>query len=395
MKRIIVCLDGTWNDAARGRPPTNVVRIRNAVASRASDHVTQRVYYDEGVGTDDPVNRLTGGVLGAGLSLNVRQAYKYLARHYKPGDEIFLIGFSRGAFTARSVAGFIAACGLLTSENCTGLNEERAWRHYRLPSKDRPIGDEMRLKALCHPDVPIQCVAVFDTVGTLGIPNTALNWIGRGRFAFHDTRLGSAVRHALHAVALDEKRNAFKATMWEAPFNPTGPLPEVSQVWFPGVHADVGGGYQDGDLAGIPLDWMMRRLEALGVSFKMPMADQPAGNGLDPLAPMHESRSLPLYLPDRFGPHDRPVVGVAASEQSQRSRPQMVYDPIAEGVHRSVLERWSRDPAYRPRNLDYVMFEAGGEKLPVIDWDGSPMTPEAVAEAFPFVAEAERLATEP
>lgn len=387
MKRIIVCLDGTWNDADAGGTPTNVVRIRDALRSKGADgEVFQRIYYDEGVGTADPVDRFAGGFLGTGLGRNVRQAYKYLARHYEPGDEIHLIGFSRGAFTARSVAGYIAACGLLAPDACTGENEDAAWRYYRTASKDRASGDEKRLRERCQDRVIVKSVAVFDTVGTLGIPNMALNWIGRSRFAFHDTRLGTTVENALHAVALDEKRTAFKATMWEEPFNIVGTLPRIEQVWFPGVHSDVGGGYEDAGLGRITLDWMIRKLSGLGVAFDTWQPAETPGAGLEPTATIHESRTLPLYLPDRFGPHLRPLKGIAAADGSQRSRPQLLYKPIAEALHRSALDRWASDEGYRPPNLEYVMRVVEGGMLPVIDWDGGVMAPDAVAAAYPFVA---------
>jgi uncharacterized protein (DUF2235 family) len=387
MKRIIVCLDGTWNDADRGGTPTNIVRIRDALRSKGEDgQVFQRIYYDEGVGTADPIDRFAGGFLGKGLGRNVRQAYKYLARHYEPGDEIHLIGFSRGAFTARSVAGYIAGCGLLMPDACTGENEDAAWRYYRTSGKDRAVGDEKRLRERCHERVSVKSVAVFDTVGTLGIPNMGLNWIGRSRFAFHDTRLGTTVENAFHAVALDEKRSAFKATMWEEPFNVAGKLPRIEQVWFPGVHSDIGGGYEDAGLGRITLDWMIRKLMELGVAFDTWQPADASGKDLEPGATIHESRTFPLYFPDRFRPHFRPLKGIAAADRSQRSRPQLLYQPIAEALHRSVLDRWAQDKGYRPPNLEYVMRVVEGGMLPVIDWNGSVMTPETVAATYPFVA---------
>ena len=139
MKRIIVYLDGTWNTAERGGPTTNVVAIRDGLVSGLNAGIIQqRVYYDEGIGTADPIDRFRGGALGFGLSDNVRQAYKYVAKHYLPGDEIYLIGFSRGAYTARSVAGYIATCGLLTKANCTSEREAEAWTYYHTMPKDRP-----------------------------------------------------------------------------------------------------------------------------------------------------------------------------------------------------------------------------------------------------------------
>ena len=226
---------------------------------------------------------------GFGLARNVRQAYKYVCRHYTPGDEIYLIGFSRGAFTARSVAGYIAVSGLLQADACTTEREAMAWRYYHTMPKDRPSGDQRGLATSCHVGVKIKCVAVFDTVGALGIPG-AFNWIGRSQFAFHDTQLNTCVENCLHAVAIDEKRMTFPATMWEEPFNLDGKVPEVQQVWFPGVHGDVGGGYEEKDLSNNVLDWMIARLRALGVAFLPHAAPDPARRR--PLGAIHESRKL-------------------------------------------------------------------------------------------------------
>jgi hypothetical protein len=174
--------------------------------------------------------------------------------------------------------------------------------------------------------------------------------------------------------------------MWEEPFNLAGPLPHIEQVWFPGVHSDIGGGYEPAGLGRISLDWMMRKLASLGVSFDSPPSPQAPGQGLDPTATIHESRTLPLYAVDRFEPHLRPLLGIASADRSQRSRPQQLYKPIAEALHRSALDRWSRDGAYRPPNLEYVMRVVESGNLPVVDWDGSVMPPDRVAAAYPFVA---------
>jgi uncharacterized protein (DUF2235 family) len=292
VKRIIVCLDGTWNTAQRGGPTTNVVAIRDGLVADMKAPVAQRIYYDEGVGTGDPFDKLKGGAFGDGLAQNVRQAYKYIARYYVPDDEIYIIGFSRGAFTARSVAGYIAACGLLRDADCTSEREEAAWRYYHTMPKDRPSGDHAALRQYCHPDVRIKCVAVFDTVGALGIPGV-LNWIEQWRFSFHDTQLNTCVDNCFHAVAIDEKRMTFVATMWEQPFNLDGVVPTVQQVWFPGVHGDIGGGYSENELSTNVRDWMIARLRELKVEF-LPHVD-PDPKQRKSLGKIHESRKLVPY----------------------------------------------------------------------------------------------------
>lgn len=383
MKRILVCLDGTWNTAEGGGPTTNVVALRDSfVADLQPNAEQQRIYYDEGVGTRDPLDRLPGGGLGFGLARNVRQAYKYICRHYEPGDEVYLIGFSRGAFTARSVAGYVAASGLLKAANCTSEREAAAWRYYHTMPKDRPSGDRADLDAFCHPDVKIKCVAVFDTVGALGIPG-AFNWIGRSQFAFHDTQLNTSVENCLHAVAIDEKRMTFLATMWEEPFNLDGPVPNVQQVWFPGVHGDVGGGYSDNDLSNNVLDWMIARLRELGVAF-LPHA-KPDPERRKPLGPIHESRKLFPYGLSKIWPRDRPIDGFAVNEHSRRGTKKVKYQPIYEYVHRSALERWAADARYRPPNLREVLPMIANGYVEVVDWENTVMAPDVLRTEFASV----------
>lgn len=389
MKRIILCLDGTWNSASFRKPPTNVVRIRNAlVAGNAGPDVSQRVYYDEGVGSDDadPIDSWLGGAFGLGIGQNVRQAYKYLSKHYEHGDEIYLIGFSRGAHTARSVAGMIGACGLLRPEECSAEAEARAWAFYRLAKKDRAPGDERAMRRRCFSGVRVKCVAVFDTVGALGIPDNALNWIGKSKFAFHDTRLGPVVENALHAVAIDEHRGTFKATMWERPFNEAGEdCPKVQQVWFAGAHSDVGGGYSDhGELGQITLYWMIRRLLALGVRFdraKLKELAREIRKDLIPASEVHDSWNFRYQWLDRFRPHYRPIAGESV-KGSERGTPQLEYEPIEEFVHSSALERCLAKADYRPRNLRRVASGIARGAIPVIDRRGRPMTAEAVVARY-------------
>jgi uncharacterized protein (DUF2235 family) len=378
VKRIIVCLDGTWNTAQRGGPTTNVVAIRDGLVADMAAPVAQRIYYDEGVGTRDPLDALPGGGLGFGLGRKVRQAYKYICRYYEPGDEIYILGFSRGAFTARSVAGYMAACGLLTAANCTTEREEAAWRYYRTDRKYRSPGDELDLRKFCHPDVRIKCVAVFDTVGALGIPG-ALNWIARWRFAFHDTQLNMSVENCFHAVSIDEKRMTFVATMWELPFNFEGDLPNVQQVWFPGVHGDIGGGYTESDLCNVALDWIILKLQGLKVEFKAEQARPPTPNAI---GVMHESRKLPLYGLSWLWPRYRPINAITAKKGSRRGDDVVQYRPIKEYVHRAALDRWKADPKYRPVNLGAVLRIIEYNDLEVIDHDGSVMAASDVAREY-------------
>jgi hypothetical protein len=243
--------------------------------------------------------------------------------------------------------------------------------------KDRAAGDSVELRAFCHPDVKIKCVAVFDTVGALGIPG-GLHWIGRRRFAFHDTQLSTCVENCFHAVAIDEKRSTFLATMWEQPFNLDGPIPKVEQVWFPGVHSDVGGGYSEDDLSRITLGWMMGKLRDLGVEF----SEHTEPKDLNPRGLLHESRKLPFSLLSWLRPHDRPIATVPPNKRSKRGSAIVEYRPMGEFVHRSALDRWQASTKYRPINLEVVLPVIARGYLPVIDWDGSVMPEARVLSEF-------------
>jgi uncharacterized protein (DUF2235 family) len=288
-KRIVIACDGTWN-----RPdqlhhgeitPSNVTKLALAVAD--DDGGTEQcVFYERGVGTGGAVDRIGGGAVGIGLSQNVLAPYRYLAEHYVPGDDLYLLGFSRGAFTARSLAGLIGNCGILRPEHLGAV--DAAYALYRSRAKStRPNSNEARLfrRTYAHREqpresehryvedrTPIRFLGVWDTVGALGVPipapvpKKAREYLSR-RWSFHDVQLGSHVWHAAHAMAIDERRRPFEPTPFErqadAPAAQT-----IEQVWFTGVHSDVGGGYPDPGLADIPLLWMADRAAAHGLAFK-------------------------------------------------------------------------------------------------------------------------------
>ena len=283
-KRIIVCCDGTWNDADSAGEFTNVVRIARAILpidGRGGQETAQIVYYQSGVGTGaDLVQHVLGGSVGLGLSRNVRDGYGFIASNYCPGDEIFLFGFSRGAYTARSVAGLIGYAGLLQK----GDMDEFAlvWEGYRLKGQlDRP--DVLVHFPLRHKDVPIKCIGVWDTVGELGIPGH-LDEIFTQFYQFHDTTLGPHVENAFHALALDERRPDFAPTLWvqSADAGAKGNQ-QLIQVWFPGVHSNIGGGYEEHGLSDVSLAWMASRVEpllALNVEYLKTRQDRRNGWGL-------------------------------------------------------------------------------------------------------------------
>ena len=281
-KRLIVCCDGTWNTpytTSAGDPcPTNVIRLALSIAETDAEGQRQCVYYHPGVGTGR-WDHLRGGGLGVGLSANVQDAYLFLVDNYEPGDSLYFFGFSRGAFTARSVAGLVRSCGILRGKNRDRVAD--AYRLYR-DKRDKPSGMTSTLFRSAFSYVPdIEFVGVWDTVGALGIPpigpvflHPLITWINK-RWSFHDTQLSSHVRGGYQALAIDERRLAFRPTLWTK--SPTAQQ-TVEQVWFTGVHCDVGGGMADSSLSDLALLWLVQKAQRHGVRFKED-AFEPRGPG--------------------------------------------------------------------------------------------------------------------
>ncbi|MFW0795031.1 DUF2235 domain-containing protein [Gordonia sp. CPCC 205515] len=265
-KRLIVCCDGTWNVFGQ-KHPTNVVKLYEAIGSADDDGVRQERIYVAGVGTK-PWQRIRGGVLGWGLSKNLKEAYRKLVEAYEPGDEIFLFGFSRGAYTARSLGGFIRNSGILKREHMD--QADAAFDLYRDRDKSSAPRQEQatEFRQKYSHETPIRFIGVWDTVGSLGIPIDGWKFAEKinRRWAFHDTQLSTTVQAAYHALAIDEKRRPFGPTLWTPqPDRPEGQI--IEQVWFSGVHCNVGGGYADSRISDIPLVWMMGRARHHGLFF--------------------------------------------------------------------------------------------------------------------------------
>src|ERR1700753_520451 len=239
MRRIVACCDGTWNTAEQPFP-TNVERLTKEIAPRGPDGIEQVVYYHDGVGTA-PGERLLGGAFGYGLSAVVRDAYLAVVTAYDPGDEIFACGFSRGAYTARSLVGFIRNCGVLRPEHVDRLDAAYDLYRRRDPSSG-PDGDEAEaFRAQYSFETRIRFIGVWDTVGSLGIPLSGIELVDELNrpWQFHDTRLSSTVDAACHAIAVDERRRPFRPTLWDPP---AGGDVARHQTWFAGCHRDVCGG---------------------------------------------------------------------------------------------------------------------------------------------------------
>jgi uncharacterized protein (DUF2235 family) len=297
MKRLVVCCDGTWNKPD-SENVTNVEKIARTVQSDPSKTggAYQLVYYISGVGAGSyEFDRLLGGAFGFGLFHNVIACYRFLAQNYEPGDEIFIIGFSRGAYTARSVAGMLATVGLLTK---VSLVEERLPEAVHLYQRTKmPEGafgesvDEFKHDH-CHA-AKVTFLGVFDTVGALGVPG-----FERDTPRFHDVQLSDQVLCARQALAIDETRLKFAPTFWESPGDSAVPStedPRVKQVWFEGAHSDIGGGYAQTGLSDTSLLWMAREAHAVGLVFDAELLGTYVACGSDPIC--HNPLSL-MYRVD-------------------------------------------------------------------------------------------------
>jgi uncharacterized protein (DUF2235 family) len=271
-KRLVICCDGTWNtpdEVDQGQPvATNVTRLAVGVAAIDPAGIEQRTFYGKGVGTG-PFEHLLGGGLGVGLSQRIKDAYTFVVDNYEPDDELFLFGFSRGAYTARSLAGFIRNAGILKRSHLGRL--EAAYELYRSRSQaTRPRSTEALLFRKTHSmESRIKFIGVWDTVGALGIPSLPTPAALRSRWVFHDVTLSTWVDNAFHALALDERRKPFEPTLWDQADD--APATQVlEQVWFSGVHSNVGGGYRDSGLSDIALLWLMRKAGGCGLAFDEP-----------------------------------------------------------------------------------------------------------------------------
>ena len=339
-KRLVICCDGTWNvpdRQDRGQVcPSNVAKLALAVAPRDSEGIEQLVFYGKGVGTGR-WDRLRGGAFGWGLSQNIQEAYRFLIEHYDPRDELFLFGFSRGAYTARSTVGLIRNSGILKREHSGRVR--RAYDLYRRrDDASRPSGIEAQLfRRMYAHEVRIRCLGVWDTVGALGIP-VGIPWLPvswlhfiNQRWEFHDVKLSTFVEHAYQALALDERRPQFTPTLWEQ--QPDASDQHLEQVWFAGVHTNIGGGYQDTGLSDLTLLWMINKATTCGLAF-----DQEYLQSTVKPNPLGELRDSKTGLYGFFGDAVRPI------GEGHRAQ---------EAVHRSAVDRLeqARQPAYRPANL--------------------------------------------
>jgi uncharacterized protein (DUF2235 family) len=318
MKRLVFCFDGTWN-RLNADTPTNVVLTAASIQRIAPDGVPQLIHYDEGVGTGR-LEKMSGGMFGVGLLANVREAYRFLIFNYDPGDEIFVFGFSRGAFSARTFIGLVRHVGPLRRLHAARIDEAVELYTKRSKAKDA-VGDGVRKfraefsSGVCigaedddwrcrnvpgyaagsAPALRIRFLGVWDTVSAMGVPEVVpLSSLINRRHRFHDASLDGFVEAARHAVAIDERRATFPAHTWGdlAPMNadrgfaPDDPDAPYQERWFPGTHGSVGGG---GDIRGLSdgaLAWVLRGAKSAGLRLDFTAGSRIQAFSPDPLAPL-------------------------------------------------------------------------------------------------------------
>ena len=355
-KNIVICSDGTGNTAIKGRG-TNVFKLFESVdlnGHRTDPRLPPQVaIYDDGVGTEDfkPV-RVVAGATGYGLSRNVRQLYKELVRIYDPGDRIFLFGFSRGAFTVRTLAGLIGFCGIVDVRRLPTVDAltaavKRGYRAYRARYRT-PLGKLLRGEVdpqaierfrseCCHElPAPVHFLGVWDTVDAVGLPfhlGEVIN-LTIYRFKFPDQHLGPIVETACHALSVDDERHSFHPLLWH--HRDAGDDRRIDQTWFAGAHSNVGGGYPKQGVSLVALEWMLQKAETAGLRLV------PGDRG---------------YYRDHANVDDKVYDPRAGIGMFYRWKPRDVAalcdaNRVAPTVHLSVLERIAHGTEdYAPGNL--------------------------------------------
>lgn len=394
MKKLIVCFDGTWNNPNQednGVPaPTNVVKLHNAIAKKDNNDIDQLMYYHPGLGGEGGILKpITGGAFGIGITRHICSAYYWLATNYEEGDKIYMYGFSRGAFTVRSLAGFLKY-GLL---NLIDIQDKEAWKRVhkafksgykqRNTKKQNWAKEDWNFFHNSNP-LPIHFLGVWDTVGSLGIPDDLelLNILDpKDNWEFFDTKLGNHIQHARHAMALDEIRAGFTVTRW-------GEIPEnvdAKEVWFPGVHSDIGGGYEHTDLSNGSLLWMMKESEKNGLRFRENIKNTIKTN---PLGVLHNSykgifskmRSRPRSIDAMIQKNKNLFHSSALKRQKNSPIEYPAYREtkilqINESITIDIFAntKWNYTSVYLEKGAKYIFSSKGEWKdsKDVCDWKGT------------------------
>jgi uncharacterized protein (DUF2235 family) len=341
MKRLICSLDGTWNDDDGAQPLTNVAKLNRAILFEDCLGVRQLSRYVTGIASsDDQGWSFLKGALGFEVSDRIKAGYRFLSNLYEPGDEIYLFGFSRGAYEARSLASFITLFGLAQKGSEFAIDE--AWSIYRKPEQKRDFNAVAEFGAPCHYPVRIRCLGVWDTVGNIGNPVSSWAWLSR-KLDYHDMRLHDTIDVALQALSIDEARAPFRPSLFTYPEDAQPPTRQhIEQMWFPGSHVDVGGGWPETDLSDIALLWMAERIQATtGLALDIERLERESH--ADHLGLQHASSTGWLYALSRFSPYVRLIQqNMENAPAPRRWRASKLGDGLVslnESIHESALAR--------------------------------------------------------
>ena len=373
-KNIAIYLDGTWNNPEDN---TNVFQLYertigeeffyNQQPTKISNSIDDIRYYDEGVGNG--FFRLLAGITGLGLTNNILQAYKFLCQHYENNDRIYIFGFSRGAFTARSLTGLIDKVGLLAKNEVNEKNLNKAIAIYKNGNSKHNVGrandglnktelqDTENLNSYeqhvtnlkTNTDVRVHFIGVWDTVGALGIPKLAPNFFyNRNKFTMHNTDLCQCVDNAYQALAIDEHRKSFCHTPWTK-IHPKNKI--VEQRWFVGAHANVGGGMLDNRLNIKPLIWLQKCAISCGLKFYCPIRDDEYWK-YEPISDSYKSFAWGVYQLFSPNKHYRKInVSSKQIENHNSENYQENGTLVTEVIDESVWEYLQANENYRPKNL--------------------------------------------
>ncbi|MTJ49533.1 DUF2235 domain-containing protein [Dolichospermum sp. UHCC 0259] len=335
MKRLVVCCDGTWQDLTNVCP-TNVVKLSEYVKPIANDGIPQIVFYGSGIGSEN--QKFLGGITGLGIDQNIQDAYEFLCFNYVDGDEIYLFGFSRGAYTVRSLAGMIYCSGLLSRQNITRVSEAyELYRNRDIKPKDNQAREYRKDYAKNEgKPVNITLLGCFDTVGALGIPVFPLfkmfTPILHSRYKFYDTTLNQYIQNAVHAIAIDEVREIFDVTRMHK--NPDANNQQLIEKWFPGDHGCVGGGTkQHTPLSDGALKWMIESIQDLNLGLEFDFNSTSINS--DPTIDFTNDPGI--YK----------LVGTKLRDVSNQPH----------DLHESTIERLQKREDYRPKNLAQIISE--------------------------------------
>ncbi len=260
-KNIVIFSDGTGQEGGKGYN-TNVYKLFNMIEDRSLDQIA---FYDRGLGTG--WRKVTGSTSGAGISKNIKESYEFLFENYQSRDRVYLFGFSRGAYTVRSLSGFVDMFGILPKSRHELIDE--AYKIYKI--EDKVKREEQRKNFLGRHHTmrcPIRFIGVWDTVGALGLPYKTLDLLNPFKHDFHSTGMCMNIEVGRHALALDEERKVFEPVYWDeskAGHTPDEIRQDIMQVWFSGVHTDIGVGYREAQLSDISLTWMQKEAAAAGL----------------------------------------------------------------------------------------------------------------------------------